>query len=91
MGGSLGWAQQPSEPLQLELKVARKPRVVHPLPDPRIVEKDTREVVTEIEARERRDEVIRELMERRLRRPDLDRDVISGIQARNLTDVLRRH
>ncbi len=84
------WAQQPSEPLQLELKVARKPPVTHPLPDPTVVEKDAEEAAGEIEARERRDELIRELIQGRLRRPDLDRDVIGGIQSRNLNDVLRR-
>lgn len=83
-------AQQPSEALQLELKVARKPPVAHPLPDPTVVEKDAEEAVGEIEARERRDELIRELIQGRLRRPDLDRDVIGGIQSRNLSDVLRR-
>lgn len=83
-------AQQPSEPLQIELKLARKPPVTYPLPDPKVVEKDAEEAVGEIEARERQDKLIRELVQGRFRRPDLDRDVIGGIQSRNLHDVLRR-
>ncbi len=83
-------AQQPGTSLHLHLKIARKLPTAQPLPDPKLAEKDAEQGIAEIKARERSEELVRELMQSRFRRPDLDRDVISGIQSRNLTDALRR-
>ena len=83
-------AQQPGGSLPLHVTLTRRPLTAQPAPDPKIAEKDAEEAMAEVKARERRDELIRQLTERPFRRPDLDRDLISGIQSRNLTDALRR-
>lgn len=87
---SLASAQAPFAPVPLHLQLPRRPLTVQPVPDPRTAEEDADAAVAEIQARERRDELVRQLLERPFRRPDLDRDVIGGIQSRNLTDALRR-
>jgi hypothetical protein len=51
--------------------------------------KDAERAIAEIKARERSEELVRELMQSRLRRPDLDQDVIGGIQSRNFNNTLR--
>ncbi len=84
------WAEEPSTPLQLHLTLSRRPLDVQPAPDAKIVEKDADEAIAEIQARERREELIREVTQGRFRRPDLDRDVWGGIQSRNVNDALRR-
>jgi hypothetical protein len=83
-------AEQPAGSLLLHLTLSRRPPAAQPVPDPKIAEKDAEQAMAEIQARERRDELIRELTQGRFLRPDLDRDLISGIQSRNLTDALRR-
>ena len=83
-------AQQPAASVEVHLKLSRKLPAAQPLPDPRIAEEDAERAVAEMQGRERRDELIRELTQSRPRRPDLDPDVISGIQSRNLSDALRR-
>ncbi len=83
-------AEQPAGSLQLHLALSRRLPAAQPVPDPQVAAKEVEQAIAEIQARERRDELIRELMQNRLRRPDLDRDVWSGIQSRNLTDALRR-
>lgn len=83
-------AQEPSGPHPLHLTLTRRPPVLHPAPDPKTAEKDADQAMTEIQARARRDELIRKLTEGGSRRPDLDRDVMSGIQSRAVTDALRR-
>ena len=84
------WAQQPAMLLHLQLTLSRKPSTAQPSPDPQMAEKDAEQAIAEIQARQRRDELARELVPGRVRRPDLDRDVIGGIQSRNLNDALRR-
>lgn len=83
-------AEQPAGSLQLHLTLSRRLPAAQPVPDPQVAEKEVEQAIVEIQARERRDELIRELTQGRFRRPDLDRDLISGIQSRNLTDALRR-
>lgn len=63
---------------------------VHPLPDLMIAEEDAEQAVIEIEAREPGDELIRETIPSPPRRPDLNYDVVSGIQSRHLSAALRR-
>ncbi len=85
------WAQTAwGEDPRLDLHLARKPAVVHPVPAPKVAEEDAEQAIAEIKAREQHGELIRELTQSRPRRPDLDPDVISGIQSRNLSDALRR-
>lgn len=83
-------AQQPDGALPLHVTLTRRPPATQPAPDVKVAEKDAEEALAEIQARERRNELIRQLTERPFRRPDLDRDLIGGIQSRNLTDALRR-
>ncbi len=83
-------AQEPSGPHPLHLTLTRRPPVTQPAPDPRTAEKDADQAMAEIQARARRDELIRKLTEVGSRRPDLDRDVMSGIQSRAVNDALRR-
>ncbi len=85
------WAQESSPAVRMDLTLSRRPPVPpQPLPDPMVVEKDALEAIAAIKARERSEELVRELMQSRLRRPDLDRDVWSGIESRNVNNALRR-
>ncbi len=91
VGGALpAGAQERSGELRLELKLARKPAVVQPAPDPKIAEQDTEQAIAEVRARERSEGLVREMLRAPSRRPDLHYDVWSGIQARNVRDALRR-
>ena len=83
-------AEQPAGSLQLHLTLSRRLPAAQPAPDPQVAEKEVEQAVAEMKAREGREELIRDLTQGRVRRPDLDRDVIRGIQSRNLTDALRR-
>lgn len=83
--------EEPSPQLKLELRLARKPPVAPQLvPDPRVAEEDTEHAIAEIQARERTEALVRETLRAPSRRPDLQYDVWSGIQARNISDALRR-
>lgn len=75
-------AQDASVPREsrLQMEVKRKRAVVHPTPSPEAVAQDVETAL----AAERTDAIIREVMRRESRRPDLDYDVTSAIQARNL-------
>ena len=89
-GGPRDLAQEPSPELKLELRLVRKPPVVHPAPDPATAEEHVGAAIAEIEARERDERLMREVKPGPLRRPDLSYDVWSGIQARNINNALRR-
>lgn len=82
--------EEPSASLQLELKPPRTRPLGLSSPRPEIVQADTARAISEIKARERLDEVIRETIQGPRRRPDLNYDVFSGIQSRNLSNALRR-
>ena len=84
------WAEEPSPALKLELKVARKRPEVPVAPDPKVAEQEAEKAVAELQARERSEELIRETLRAPSRRPDLHYDVWSGIQARSVSDALRR-
>ena len=83
-------AQQPGTSLHLQLTLSRKPSTAQPSPDPQMAEKDAEQAIAEVQARQRRDELARELVPGPVRRPDLAPDVIGGIQSRNINDALRR-
>lgn len=83
-------AEEPSQPVPLEVTLARRPPAAHPPPDPEVVKKDAERAVTEMEARRRDEEALRRARPVPPRRPDLNYDVVSGIQSRSLTDALRR-
>lgn len=90
VGGRPGASEEPSPELRLELTLARKPHVLHPVPDPRDIERAAEQAIAEIQARERTEELIRETLRAPSRRPDLSYDVWSGIQARNVNRALGR-
>jgi len=83
-------AQQPTTSVEVHLKLSRKLPAAQPLPDPQVAEKDAEQAIAEMKGREWRDELVREVLQGRVRRPDLDRDVSGGIQSRNINDALRR-
>jgi len=83
-------AQDSASPVTgLETEFKQKRFVVLPRPTPEAVEKDVAAVKTELEAAERREELIDQVI-RPPRRPDLDETVSSGIQGRNLGRALTR-
>ncbi len=84
------WAEPPSSPLQDDPKLSSQRRVVHPPPPLEIVEQDAEHAAAQIEQRKRDDDLIRELMLTPRRRPDLDHDVVQGIQSLNVDRALRR-
>jgi hypothetical protein len=98
---ALGQAQAPAAPsivdtpsasvdTALQQEIRRKRFVVLPQPPMEAVVEDTERARDEIGAPARRDELIRESRERPLSRPELDYDVTSTIQARQLHRVLAR-
>ena len=85
------WAQESSPAVRMDLTLSRRPPALpQQSPDPKVVEKDAGEAVAAIKARERSEEVIREMLRAPSRRPDLNYDVWSGIQSRNINDAVRR-
>jgi hypothetical protein len=63
--------------------------IVQPLPSRETVERDADQAVDAIARRERLSREAQESAARAVRRPDLDRDVVGGIQTRNLNRLLR--
>lgn len=86
------WARDGSPPpsTNLQMEVGRKRHVVHPIPSPEVVAEDANRAQAEIQERTRDEQLIRQQREPSSRRPDLDYDVVSGIQARNLHKALGR-
>ncbi|MGH7310673.1 MAG: hypothetical protein ACREK6_18480 [Candidatus Rokuibacteriota bacterium] len=82
--------QQAASPVtSLESEVKRKRFVVLPRPSPETVDQDVAAVMAELQAAERREELVRQVI-RPPRRPDLDDTVSGGIQSRNLGQALTR-
>ena len=77
------FAQEKAAPLELEYK-RRAPAVLPPASE---VEKDAAQAAEEIEARKQTDHRIEAVPSRR---PNLDPDVVQGVQSRGLHDILRR-
>jgi len=75
---------------ELEQQMTRRRHVVQPRPDAGAVRRDVDRAEEALAAERRLDEVVRESVSPLRRRPDLDDDVRSGIQSRNLRDALRR-
>jgi hypothetical protein len=83
------WAQDVGVPedAQLQMEMKRRRTIVHPLPSRQTVEQDVER--SEVVRAERLERIIREVTRPVPRRPDLDYDVTSGIQARNLRELRR--
>lgn len=83
------WAEPPITP-QDGPRLSSKARIAPAVPDPKVAERDADEAAVAIEARERDDELIRKEVRGPERRPDLDYDVVNGIQSINVENALRR-
>ena len=83
-------AEPPVSSLQGDPKLSSQRRVVHPPPAVEIVERDAEHAVAQIEQREWDDELIRKEVRGPERRPDLDHDVVQGVQSLNVENALRR-
>ncbi|MBI4610865.1 MAG: hypothetical protein HY726_17885 [Candidatus Rokubacteria bacterium] len=83
-------AEEPSASLELELKPPATAARILPLPATEAVRADTAQAISEIEAQERLDALVRETIRSPRRRPDLDYDVFSGIQSRGISNALRQ-
>lgn len=86
------WAPALSaERYPLESQYSLKTTLVPPLlPDGQKLELDVDQAIFEIEARQHADDLIRELVLTPRRRPDLDHDVVQGIQSLNVDRALHR-
>lgn len=83
-------AQEPTRTLRLHLGASAAPPVVPPAPSPEVLEKDVDEATAIIKGREKAEQVAREAARAFERRPDLNHDVVQGIQALGIQDALRR-
>jgi hypothetical protein len=63
---------------------------VPPGPPPEVLERDVEEATATIKSRQQAEEAAREAVRRVERRPDLQHDVVQGIQAIGVQDALRR-
>ncbi len=84
------WAEPPIAPQQNDPALSSQTRIAPAVPDPKVAERDADEAAVAIEARERDDELIRKEVRGPERHPDLDHDVVQGIQSRNVENALRR-
>jgi hypothetical protein len=76
-----------SPPTRLDTEVKRL--IILPRPEPEVVERDTAAALAELEAVTRREEIVKQVIAPAAR-PDLDDDVTSGLQGRNLQRALGR-
>jgi hypothetical protein len=83
-------AEPTSSPPQKDLKLSTAPPPPTPLPESYVSETDADQVGAEIGRRERDNKLIREEILEPHRRPDLEYDVVSGIQSRNANKTLGR-
>lgn len=85
-------AQAPAPVPGGELRIEARPRrvVVRPDMPASVVEQDAGEARAEMDRQRRQRDIVRDVTRPSSRRPDLDYDVKSGIQSRQLRDALRR-
>jgi hypothetical protein len=85
-----GQAQEPAQTLRFHLGAFPAPPLVPPSPPPEVLEKDVEEATAIIKSRQQAEEAAREAVRRVERRPDLQHDVVQGIQSIGIQDALRR-
>ena len=73
-----------SQDTDIEQQMKRRRFVVQPKPDPQMITQDIDRVTELLAAQQRFDRAVRDSVSPLHRRPDLDYDVRSGIQSRNL-------
>lgn len=83
-------AETTSSPRHVEVSVPPAPPPTPPPPSPQILQKDTEEAITAMEERRRAEGAVREAVRARERQPNLQRDVIQGIQSLGIRDALQR-
>lgn len=81
--------EEKSVTIRLELRSSRQPGEAFLKPAPETVREDAARAISEIEAQTRVEKLIREVTPSPHLRPDLNYDVVSGIQSRHLTNILR--
>jgi len=82
---NMGAAQSPiSQGTEMEQQMKQRRYVVQPKPDPQAVTEDIARATEAMTAQQRFDRAVRDSLSPFRRRPDLDYDVSSGIQSRNL-------
>lgn len=79
-----------ASPGELRQELKRNRYVVLPRPPIETVTRDAQQAADEIASPQRQDEAVREARRRPLNRPDLDHDVVQGIQAQQIHRALRR-
>ena len=85
-----GRAQEPGQTLRFQLGAFPPPPLTAPAPSPEVLGKDVEEATAAIKSRQQAEEAAREAVRGVERRPDLQHDVIQGIQAIGIQDALRR-
>jgi hypothetical protein len=70
--------------VEMEQQLRQRRYVVQPKPDPQVVTEDIARATEAITAQQRFDRAVSDFLSPFRRRPDLDYDVSSGIQSRNL-------
>ena len=82
---------QTSQSSDTELRLEKQPRrvIVSPRPAPETAVQDTEQARKAIERDTRADTYSREMPTQPPRRPDLDRDVVGGIQSRSINPLRR--
>jgi len=85
-----GQAQGPVQTLRFELGAFPAPPLVAPSPSPEVLGKDVEEATATMKSRQQAEEASREAVRGLQPRPDLQHDVIQGIQAIGIQDALRR-
>lgn len=83
-------AQEPPRPFRLDLNASPAPPVAVPVPSPQILEKDVDEATAIVKSREKAAEVTREVLQGPARQPNLNHDVVQGIQDIGIRDARRR-
>lgn len=79
-----------SSPGELRQELKRHRYVVLPKPPTETVTRDAQQAADEITSPQRQDEAVREARRRPLNRPDLDHDVVQGIQTQQINRAPRR-
>lgn len=83
-------APGPTQETRLEIEMKRRRHIVRPPIVPETVTQDVERATADLDRAAREERLIREVTRPTPRRPDLDYDVRSGIQAQTIQRALRR-
>jgi hypothetical protein len=85
-----GQVREPVQTLRFELGAFPAPPLVAPGPSPEVLGKDVEEATAIMKSRQQAEEASREAVRGLDRRPDLQHDVVQGIQAIGIRNALPR-